>query len=129
GLGSVVRGLDPRIHLLQERWIAGSSPAMTGRHARLPLARILAAETQSESEEKALPGGAAAFSPPRICAHLWSMTETYRTSVTLSRTISWHLGLCARMSHPTRRGSTTAEGGCGRSFMRRAAAEAAAASG
>ncbi len=25
----VIRGLDPRIHLLEERWIAGSSPAMT----------------------------------------------------------------------------------------------------
>jgi hypothetical protein len=29
-----MRGLDPRIHLrrrvIQERWIAGSSPAMTG---------------------------------------------------------------------------------------------------
>jgi hypothetical protein len=25
----VMRGLDPRIHLLEKRWIAGSSPAMT----------------------------------------------------------------------------------------------------
>jgi hypothetical protein len=24
-----MRGLDPRIHPLQKRWIAGSSPAMT----------------------------------------------------------------------------------------------------
>jgi len=25
----VMRGLDPRIHLLEEEWIAGSSPATT----------------------------------------------------------------------------------------------------
>jgi hypothetical protein len=25
----VMRGLDPRIHLLAKRWIAGTSPAMT----------------------------------------------------------------------------------------------------
>jgi hypothetical protein len=25
-----MRGLDPRIHLFEEGWIAGSSPAMTG---------------------------------------------------------------------------------------------------
>jgi hypothetical protein len=26
----VMRGLDPRIHHVSKRWIAGSSPAMTG---------------------------------------------------------------------------------------------------
>jgi hypothetical protein len=28
----VMPGLDPGIHLLQESWIAGSSPAMTTKH-------------------------------------------------------------------------------------------------
>ena len=27
------RGLDPRVHLLQERWMAGLSPAMTRQHS------------------------------------------------------------------------------------------------
>ncbi len=28
-LRAVTRGLDPRVHFLAQRWIAGSSPAMT----------------------------------------------------------------------------------------------------
>jgi hypothetical protein len=31
-----MRGLDPRIHLLEKRWIAGSSPAMTNCDDKAP---------------------------------------------------------------------------------------------